>query len=191
MTGSQMKQWEIYFRHGISTAPAELMPSASKAQGSSMMIIFDDIDDFRDFDYYFWLWWWSVKAGLWGQGKSRISSEIMGRVPGEESINKYPIISVNTRLFLAALAPHLNFENLSLTSCDAILLVQDSSFLELWQRSKKWDFNKKAFHVVFAPYKEIWRLSHSVCWIYFQVQATFSCSKSMSRAHQISSKHAN
>ena len=55
----------------------------------------------------------------------------MGRVPGEESINKYPIISVNTRLFLAALAPHLNFKNLSLTSCDAILLVQDSSFLEL------------------------------------------------------------
>ena len=112
-------------------------------------------------------------------------------VPGEESINKYPIISVNTQLFLPALAPHLNFENLSLTSCDAILLVQDSSFLELWQRSKKWDFNKKAFHVVFAPYKEIWRLSHSVCWIYFQVQATFSCSKSMSRTHQISSKHAN
>ena len=185
MTGSQMKQWEIYFRHGISTAPAELMPSASKAQGSSIWWLFSMI-----LMILIWLWW-SVKAGLWGQGKSRISSEIMGRVPGEESINKYPIISVNTRLFLAALAPHLNFENLSLTSCDAILLVQDSSFLELWQRSKKWDFNKKAFHVVFAPYKEIWRLSHSVCWIYFQVQATFSCSKSMSRTHQISSKHAN
>ena len=117
-----------------------------------------------------WLWW-SVKAGLWGQGKSRISSEIMGRVPGEESINKYPIISVNTRLFLAALAPHLNFKNLSLTSCDAILLVQDSSFLELWQRSKKWDFNKKAFHVVFAPYKEIGRLSQSVCGMYYRVLA--------------------
>lgn len=55
MTGSQMKQWEIYFRQGISTAPAELMPSASKAQGSSIMIIFDDIDDFAilitSFDY--------------------------------------------------------------------------------------------------------------------------------------------
>ena len=63
--------------------------------------------------------------------QSKLKAEIMGRVPGEESINKYPIISVNTRLFLAALAPHLNFENLSLTSCDAILLVQDSSFLEL------------------------------------------------------------